>query len=79
MKTSFDITINIMGDVANKKATITPSEVHSEYIIQMPGEHETAVVKFENGNIVQTKGIPLDSNTIYSISEGIKAHVDLKK
>jgi hypothetical protein len=74
MKGSFEIEINIMGDVDNKIARVTGFENSSEYLVQMPGDHLNLKVKMgDGGYMVQTEGIPLDSNTLYSITEGIKA------
>lgn len=75
MKGSFKIEINIMGDVDNKIAVITGFENSSDFDVQMPGDRSNVKVKMDDkGYIVQIEGIPLDNNTLFSISEGIKAH-----
>lgn len=71
--TRFDIKINKMGDVHPTLAKVSLHEDHQEYDIIFADNNELVKVKFSDcGDIVQTFGTPLDSNTLHHISEEIK-------
>jgi hypothetical protein len=63
-----------MGDVKSETAQVTQLEKNpKEFEIILPnGEHAVSIKFSDNGDLVQTAGIPLDSNTLHSISESIK-------
>jgi hypothetical protein len=73
MNTTFEIQINIMGDVSLTPVIVQFSEETKEYELSFPNQEDKIRVTFsDEGYIVQTYGIPLDSNTIYHISEELK-------
>ncbi len=72
MNKAFDIFIYIMGDVKAKIAHVTQSEDSNIFNITLPNYHKIAIKFSDNGELVQTTGTPLDSNTLHSISEAIK-------
>lgn len=64
-----------MGDVENKTAKVELNKNGEEYNIIMP-DGDLIEIKFSAaGDLVQTKGTPLDSNTLHSISEEIKNYI----
>lgn len=71
MENSFEITFNIMGDPANKKAFVTRIPGTDEYLITMPDGNHRVNLEKKGENWVQTFGTPLDSNTIHSIAEAL--------
>jgi len=71
MGNSFEITINIMGDPANKIAVVTRIPESEEYQITMPDGVHQVNLKKKGEEWVQTFGTPLDSNTIHSIAEAL--------
>ena len=71
----FDISINIMGDVKPRTAKVNRSENSNNYDITLPDGNQIAITFSENDELVQTAGIPLDSNTLHSISEAIKKNL----
>ncbi|MBC7652840.1 MAG: hypothetical protein H7098_00035 [Oligoflexus sp.] len=72
MNKTFDISINIMGDLKSRIAQVNKSENSNNFDITLPDGNQIAIKFSENGELVQTIGIPLDSNTLHSISEAIK-------
>ncbi len=78
MNRIFEITIHVMGDVAPTVVQVFYSKQNQEYELGFLKETENPRVKFtEDGKIVQTFGIPLDSNTLHSVSEQIKITMNL--
>lgn len=76
MRRSFDIAINIMGDVDDKIVKVDQEENSDEFEVTMPDGVQHVAVKFSDaGDLVQTYGTPLDSNTLHSMSEGIKKSI----
>ena len=72
MNKAFDISINIMGDLKSRIAKVNQNENSNNFNITLPNGNQIAIKFSENGELVQTSGIPLDSNTLHSISEEIK-------
>ncbi|MBK0382538.1 hypothetical protein I5M32_06140 [Pedobacter sp. SD-b] len=76
MKKTFDISIHKMGDVKSQIANVSQQENSDDFDIILPDKTQKIAVKFsKNGELVQTEGTPLDSNTLHSISEGIKKSI----
>ncbi|OAQ39565.1 hypothetical protein A5893_08195 [Pedobacter psychrophilus] len=63
-----------MGDLEAKAAMVNLNEITNSYDILLPDDHQISIKFSENGELVQTVGTPLDSNTLHSISEAIKNH-----
>lgn len=83
MNKIFEITVHVMGDVSPKVVQVFFSKKDQEYELGLnyePGlnlQKENPRVKFNNkGDIYQTAGTPLDSNTLRDISEQIKEFMD---
>lgn len=79
MNKIFEITIHVMGDVSPTVVQVFFSKKDQEYELGLNYEpslnqqRENPKVKFnENGDIYQTAGTPLDSNTLHDVSEQIK-------
>lgn len=62
-----------MGDVDEKNAKVEVS-TNNEYRITMPDGDLVSIEFSTSGDLVQTKGTPLDSNTLHSISEKVKRY-----
>ena len=78
MNSTFQISTHIMGDVSATPLQVEFLSETEEYEIIFPEEKEKVRVKFsDEGNIVQTYGTPLDSNTIHHLSEEIKKHQNI--
>lgn len=71
MEQTYHINIHIMGDLQPQMAKVKQVEKH--FHIEMPYQHEVVVTFSPNLELVQTEGTPLDSNTLHSISEALKA------
>lgn len=73
----FEIAIHIMGDVSDKIIRVSPLENEREFKITMPnGKNSINVQLQDDRNLVQTSGIPLDGNTLHSMSMGIKVALE---
>ena len=77
MNRIFEITIHVMGDVTPTVVQVFYSKKNQEYELGFLKNQENPKVKFtEDGKIVQTAGLPLDSNTLHDISEQIKTAIN---
>ncbi len=71
---TFPIQITIMGDPDEKQAMVTVAEDGLTYQITLPDGHLVSLERHTADHWAQTAGIPLDSNTLYSIMAEIKKH-----
>nr|WP_294899329.1 hypothetical protein [uncultured Pedobacter sp.] len=79
MNRIFEITIHMMGDISPTMVQVFYSKKNDEYELGFAKtESENPRVKFsEDGEILQTAGTPLDSNTLHNVSEQIKETLNL--
>ncbi len=76
MEKKIILSVNVMGSMTATEIPVTYLSELDEYEFHLRHEEENIRIKFSSGGqVVQTRGTPLDGNTLHDISYQIKKQI----